>query len=87
MARPDKIRIHQFHSGSSIADAVTNCMSFVRSMLESFGFASEIFAEHVDPALSGQVRRLGLMAGEIVVPDDFDRMGGAEIERMFGIAP
>ncbi len=31
----------------------------------------------------GQVRRLGFMAGEITVPDDFDRMGQAEIERLF----
>ena len=31
-----------------------------------------------------QVRRLGFMAGQISVPDDFDRMGGEEIERMFG---
>lgn len=30
------------------------------------------------------VRRLGFMAGQIVVPDDFDRMGSAEIERLFG---
>jgi prevent-host-death family protein len=29
-------------------------------------------------------RRLGFMNGEIEVPDDFDRMGGAEIERLFG---
>ena len=28
--------------------------------------------------------RLGFMAGQIVVPDDFDRMGGPEIEQMFG---
>ena len=33
---------------------------------------------------AGQVRRLGFMAGEIAVPDDFDRMGGAEIEELFG---
>jgi prevent-host-death family protein len=32
----------------------------------------------------GQVRRLGFMAGQIVVPDDFDRMGEAEIEQLFG---
>jgi prevent-host-death family protein len=32
-------------------------------------------------------RRLGFMAGEIQVPDDFDRMGAAEIEAMFGLAP
>lgn len=28
--------------------------------------------------------RLGFMAGQIDVPDDFDRMGGPEIEQMFG---
>ena len=33
---------------------------------------------------AGQRRRLGFMAGQIAVPDDFDRMGGAEIERLFG---
>jgi prevent-host-death family protein len=30
-----------------------------------------------------QVKRLGFMAGQITVPDDFDRMGEAEIEQMF----
>lgn len=30
-----------------------------------------------------EVRRLGFMAGQIVVPNDFDRMGGEEIERVF----
>ncbi len=29
-------------------------------------------------------RRLGFMAGEIAVPDDFDRMGQAEIDALFG---
>ena len=31
-----------------------------------------------------QVRRLGFMAGQISVPEDFDCMGKKEIERMFG---
>lgn len=31
-----------------------------------------------------QVRRLGFMAGQISVPEDFDRMGREEIERIFG---
>ncbi|MCL2523613.1 MAG: type II toxin-antitoxin system Phd/YefM family antitoxin [Betaproteobacteria bacterium] len=31
-----------------------------------------------------QARRLGFLAGEIAVPEDFDRMGGEEIERLFG---
>lgn len=30
-----------------------------------------------------QVRRLGFMAGQISVPDDFDQMGREEIDRMF----
>ena len=29
------------------------------------------------------VKRLGFMAGQISVPDDFDRMGEQEIERLF----
>lgn len=29
-------------------------------------------------------RRLGFLAGEIAVPEDFDRMGTAEIEALFG---
>lgn len=29
-------------------------------------------------------RRLGFLKGEIAVPDDFDRMGEAEIEALFG---
>src|SRR6516165_3356376 len=58
MARQEKIRIHQFHSGSAVADAVTNCMFFVQSMLKSFGFESDIFVEHADPALAGRIRRL-----------------------------
>jgi hypothetical protein len=31
-----------------------------------------------------QIRRLGFMTGQISVPDDFDRMGKEEIERIFG---
>ena len=38
----------------------------------------------LDAPVAGQVRRLGFLAGRIAVPDDFDRMGSAEIERLFG---
>jgi prevent-host-death family protein len=31
-----------------------------------------------------QMRRLGFMAGQISVPEDFDRMGHEEIEGIFG---
>jgi prevent-host-death family protein len=37
----------------------------------------------LDAPTAGQVRRLGFMAGQIAVPDDFDQMGSAEIERLF----
>jgi prevent-host-death family protein len=37
----------------------------------------------LDAPLSGQVRRLGFMSGQITVPDDFDRMGSKEIEQLF----
>ena len=30
-----------------------------------------------------EVRRLGFLAGQIAVPDDFDRLGSEEIERSF----
>ena len=31
-----------------------------------------------------EVRRLGFMAGQISVPDDFDQMGNEEIQHNFG---
>jgi prevent-host-death family protein len=30
-------------------------------------------------------RRLGFLRGEVQVPDDFDRMGAAEISALFGV--
>jgi len=32
-------------------------------------------------------RRIGFLAGQIAVPDDFNRMGATEIEQMFGLEP
>jgi len=34
--------------------------------------------------VGAQLRRVGFMAGQISVPDDFDQMGREEIERIFG---
>ena len=31
-----------------------------------------------------EMKRTGFMAGEIKVPEDFDRMGSDDIEKMFG---
>lgn len=33
-----------------------------------------------------QVRRLGFLAGQFELPEDFDRMGSGEIEQLFGIS-
>lgn len=35
-----------------------------------------------DPA---SAKRIGFMSGQLSVPDDFDRMGQQEIEKLFGI--
>ena len=37
----------------------------------------------LDPATEAPVRRLGFMLGELRVPDDFDRMGEADIAGLF----
>jgi prevent-host-death family protein len=38
----------------------------------------------LDAPMPSEVRRLGFMQDQIAVPDDFDSMGSAEIERLFG---
>jgi prevent-host-death family protein len=38
----------------------------------------------LDTPEAGQTRRLGFLAGKMTVPDDFDRMGNDEIEKLFG---
>ena len=41
----------------------------------------------LDSPSPNEVRRLGFMAKQIKVPDDFDRMGEHEINRLFGADP
>jgi prevent-host-death family protein len=41
----------------------------------------------LDAPEPSQVRRLGFLAGQIAVPEDFDTMGAAEIAQMFGVDP
>jgi len=36
---------------------------------------------------AGQVKRLGFLAGQISVPDDFDQIGVEEISLLFGSNP
>lgn len=37
----------------------------------------------LEPGEAGTASRLGFMAGEFSVPDDFDQMGSSEIEALF----
>ena len=41
----------------------------------------------VDVPDASRLSRVGFLAGRIAVPDDFDRMGEAEIQGMFTDAP
>lgn len=38
----------------------------------------------LDAPAAGQKKRLGFLAGQINVPDDFDTMGSVEIAALFG---
>ena len=38
----------------------------------------------LDAPVGSELRRRGFLAGQIEVPADFDEMGAAEIERLFG---
>jgi glycosyltransferase involved in cell wall biosynthesis len=56
--------VHQFHSGTSVGDAITNELLELRRVLRRAGLASEIFAEHVGSGLEGEIRPLGEYHGD-----------------------
>lgn len=62
-------RIHQFHSGSAYGDAVTNSMLLLRRHLVSLGFESNIFVEHLDPALDHELRPYTHLEDELSADD------------------
>lgn len=55
--------VHQFHSGTSLGDAITQQMLHLRDHLRAMGFASEIFAEHVAPPLADRIHHLASYQG------------------------
>ncbi len=61
------IRIHQFHSGSAVGDAITNGMFLIRSALRGRGIESDIFVEGRDPRLVKEIKLLGQLD---IAPDD-----------------
>jgi len=50
--------VHQFHSGSATGDAVTQGMLVTRALLRRLGYRSNIFVEHRDPGLTGELRTM-----------------------------
>ena len=46
----------------------------------------QVLVTRLDAPSAGKIRRLGFMAGQITIPDDFDHMARQEIESLFGDA-
>src|SRR6202020_1650764 len=42
-------KVHQFHSGSAVGDAITNAMFLMQAQLRALGYESDIFVEHRAP--------------------------------------
>ncbi|MDT8306468.1 MAG: glycosyltransferase family 4 protein [Anaerolineae bacterium] len=49
--------LHQFLAGALPGDAITDQALLLRKWLRAWQFSSDIFAEHVDPSLSGEVQQ------------------------------
>ena len=43
-----------------------------------------VMVSRLDTPTAGQIRRIGFMAQQFTVPDDFDQLGSNEITAMFG---
>ena len=73
----------------NIHEAKTNLSRLIEKAVkgESFIIAKAgkplVKVSRLDAVSGTQVKRLGFMTGQITVPDDFDRMGSEEIERLF----
>lgn len=74
----------------NIHEAKTNLSKLIEAAVkgESFVIAKAgkplVKVMALDAPESGQQKRLGFMAGQFTVPEDFDTMGSKEIEEMFG---
>ena len=74
----------------NIHDAKTNLSKLVAQAAsgESFVIAKAgkplVKVIALNAPIGPQVKRLGFMSQQILVPDDFDQMGSGEIEHMFG---
>lgn len=49
------MKVNQFHDGTAVGDAVTNQMLLLQELLQSEGYDSEIYAEHIPSELSNRI--------------------------------
>ena len=76
-----KINIHEAKTQlSKLVDEASKGESFI---IAKAGKPIVKVTALTSPACS-EMRRLGFMEGQLSVPNDFDEMGKAEIERLFG---
>lgn len=73
----------------NISDAKTNLSKLVAQAASGEPFVIAKYGKPLVKVISlnvpegRKVMRLGFMGNQIMVPDDFDQMGGSEIERLF----
>lgn len=53
------MQINQFHSGTTVGDAITNMMLELQELLRAKGYESEIYAEYIDERLSDKIKPIG----------------------------
>ena len=74
----------------NIHDAKTHLSRLVEQAVQGDSFVIAkagrplVKVSALDAPSASEIQRLGFLSGKITVPDDFDRMGGAEIEALFG---
>ena len=74
------VNIHEAKTHlSRLIDAAVNGESFVIAKAGK----PLVKVEALSPADTPQPKRLGFLAGQFEIPDDFDEMGRSEIEALF----
>jgi prevent-host-death family protein len=74
----------------NIHDAKTHLSRLVEQAVQGDSFVIAkagkplVKVSALDSPSASQMQRLGFLTGQITVPDDFDRMGGTDIEALFG---
>lgn len=69
------VRVDQFSPSISAGDGASNGMLFTRRLLRELGFAADIYAFGIDPALAGEVRPASrYVADAAALPADGERL-------------